>query len=674
MPEGKLEIAVQLSAIDRMTAVITKATAVATGKLDAFAKKANAISERAATVGRNAAIGAAALAAPLVYATQKAIEFEGKMADVAKVANLDMASNEFKKISHDVTNLSKYLATSANDVGVLYSSLISGGTAKDQLQKVAKIAGEAAVAFDMTQEAAGSAYSTMRNAMGLTINDTKTAFDQVNALTNKFGRKGSELLEFMSGGGASTARALKISSGDMLAFGQTMIASGTSASETGTVVEALTRTLNKNKAAMQIFKEGGGGGKGLLHMMEVAKASGNSMEWFMRHGFDRQSSKFSLLSENSKQLGAAMQYIGKQSNFANSATQEFNNRMNTTGMKLKQAKIGFDNAAISAGNAFLPVVTKLLTSVTPLIEKLGKWIDEHQELTGTIMNITAVVAVFLGAVSGISFAVSGVMKVISAGSSILSFATSAWGMISKAVLAFNAVLMANPIILIVTAIVVAVAGIAYLIYKYWDQIKAFFIKTWANIKAIFWKVVAWVKEWGILFLGPVGFIIKYWDRIVVFFKTMPAKMFEAGKNIVKSIWDGIKFFANKPVEAIRNIVQKIRNLLPKSPAKEGPLRDIHRIRLIETIADTMKPAPMIKAMRLATAATMIAVTPMSGKSMPKANAAGGGKSGVNITYNVTVNGGGAGAENNFKKILEQHAKEIARVVRNEEAKSKRTDF
>jgi phage-related protein len=73
--------------------------------------------------------------------------------------------------------------------------------------------------------------------------------------------------------------------------------------------------------------------------------------------------------------------------------------------------------------------------------------------------------------------------------------------------------------------------------------------------------------------------------------------FTAGKKIVESLWKGIESLAMKPVEAMKNIVQKIRNLLPFSPAKEGPLRDIHRIKFIETITASLNPDPLFTRMK-----------------------------------------------------------------------------
>ena len=51
--------------------------------------------------------------------------------------------------------------------------------------------------------------------------------------------------------------------------------------------------------------------------------------------------------------------------------------------------------------------------------------------------------------------------------------------------------------------------------------------------------------------------------------------------------------ASKPLDAIKGIVGGVRKFLPFSPAKEGPLKDIHRIRLVETIADGIKEAPLL---------------------------------------------------------------------------------
>ncbi len=62
---------------------------------------------------------------------------------------------------------------------------------------------------------------------------------------------------------------------------------------------------------------------------------------------------------------------------------------------------------------------------------------------------------------------------------------------------------------------------------------------------------------------------------------------EAGKNIVNSIAEGITSAVGAVKDAISNVAGKIRDFLPFSPAKEGPLQDIHRLNFGGPIKDSI---------------------------------------------------------------------------------------
>jgi methyl-accepting chemotaxis protein len=110
----------------------------------------------------------------------------------------------------------------------------------------------------------------------------------------------------------------------------------------------------------------------------------------------------------------------------------------------------------------------------------------------------------------------------------------------------------------------------------------------AFILAIPIRLITWT-------IKAITFLV---NKITEAFKFISSiNLFEAGKKILTTLVDGIKSVANKPIEIMKNIVQKIRNLLPFSPAKEGPLKDLHRIKLIETIADAIKPSPLVERMQ-----------------------------------------------------------------------------
>lgn len=61
----------------------------------------------------------------------------------------------------------------------------------------------------------------------------------------------------------------------------------------------------------------------------------------------------------------------------------------------------------------------------------------------------------------------------------------------------------------------------------------------------------------------------------------------AGSNIVGSIASGVRDAVWKVRDAINGVVSKIRNYLPFSPAKEGPLRDLDKLNFGGTIASSI---------------------------------------------------------------------------------------
>ncbi|MCC2099158.1 MAG: hypothetical protein KDJ29_19875, partial [Hyphomicrobiales bacterium] len=83
-----------------------------------------------------------------------------------------------------------------------------------------------------------------------------------------------------------------------------------------------------------------------------------------------------------------------------------------------------------------------------------------------------------------------------------------------------------------------------------------------------------------------------------------------GVRLMETLAAGIRGRAKTVVNAIKATMQQVRNHLPSSPAKTGPLSDIHRLKFAETIAASIRPAPMVRAMRIAAAAAMAAATPV----------------------------------------------------------------
>jgi len=358
-----------------------------------------------------------------------------------------------------------------------------------------------------------------------------------------------------------------------------------------------------------------------------------------------------------------------------------------------------DNAnmvAVKLGQTLIPALNRLFKAIMPVIDKVTAWIDRNPKLTQTIMMVAAGAAALMLAVSAVSFVVGGVFKVISLASTAMSAMSTIMGVLSTAfaflgnvIRVVTIIMMSNPILLIITLIAMAAA----LIYKYWEPIKKFFINLWQGIKDVFKKAWNWIIN--LPFMLPVKLIIDNWGKIKEFFGnlwtnvkqkfmdfhkwmvTLPSRMYNAGANIVKSIWEGIKAFVNKPIDAIKGMVSKIREYLPFSPAKVGALKDIHKIRLVETIAQSVKPGPLVKAMKATTAAAMVAgnMGVSSGKAANSLTGGGsGGGGGITVHYSPKIIIQGSADKDTFEQMLKKNEKQLMKVIEEAVRKANRNKF
>lgn len=296
------------------------------------------------------------------------------------------------------------------------------------------------------------------------------------------------------------------------------------------------------------------------------------------------------------------------------------------------------------GKLLLPTLNALFARIKPVIDRVQQWVTANPALAKSLMHVAASVGVALLAVGGtlkvigfITSTVGGSIRTVSAlfrgvktatafavqGFQAIKFAAFAVQYAMKfsivpalkaagsAVVRFGMTLLASPITWYIAA-AVALGAVVYLVIRNWSKISGFFANLWAGVKNVFSRFFNWAK---VLFLNftPLGLFIKHWDKLPLLFSkiwenvkgvftgawdfvvNLGSKFFDAGKNIVSSLWRGMVALASKPVEVMASIVKKIRDYLPFSPAKVGPLRDIHRVKLVETVAQSISAKPLVNA-------------------------------------------------------------------------------
>ena len=217
-----------------------------------------------------------------------------------------------------------------------------------------------------------------------------------------------------------------------------------------------------------------------------------------------------------------------------------------------------------------------------------------------------------------------VLSLVSMARQAITTAVTAMPGLIASVWSFTAALLANPITWIIVGIVALVAALV-LLWQNWDAVVAWIQNAWSafvnGIKAGFDWIVnlfAGMPTWlqfaiaaFMPFIGIPMLIINNWSSIVGFFSNLWAgiqnaftngiqgiKNFitgtfawfrESGAKILTTFTEGIKSAVSAPIEAVKGGLAKIRQMLPFSDAKEGPLSELTLSgrRVFETITTGM---------------------------------------------------------------------------------------
>jgi hypothetical protein len=395
---------------------------------------------------------------------------------------------------------------------------------------------------------------------------------------------------------------------------------------------------------------------------------------------EQEKAKIKAMVESGNVLGAQqfmLDAIEKQVGGVAAATANDSDKMKVAWQKLKE----------TLGAAVLPVLKDVTEYVVNrLIPAVKEFVTNNGPLIASLMKGAAMFAGLMMAISAVSFVFGGVMKVVSVGIGIFKGLIAVVQAVRTVMIALNVVMAANPIILIVLAVIALIAAFVALVY-WFEEIEAWFKAQPMWVKALMAPLLMLLAPL-ILLAKAIRYLIDHWEEfkqavidkvegVMEFITTIPERMYQAGVNIVTSIWDGMKSKWVDMVDWFEGGVQKIRDFLPFSPAKRGPLRDIHRLKLVETIAANIKAAPMVNAMERATSGVMgVAMAGVPRAMSPIAAGAGGGGGSVMVNFNPTINvgPGGASSREDFMQMLRDFQPELMRAIEDAMRRKERTKF
>lgn len=109
----------------------------------------------------------------------------------------------------------------------------------------------------------------------------------------------------------------------------------------------------------------------------------------------------------------------------------------------------------------------------------------------------------------------------------------------------------------------------------WTTISSIIQVAWAVISGIIQTALGILTgDWQMAWDGFKSIFEGVWDGITNFLGGVGKLFFDSGKAIIETLVSGIKSMAEAPVKAVKNILGSVRDFLPFSDAKKGPLSEL----------------------------------------------------------------------------------------------------
>lgn len=587
MQRGNMDLTRFRREQERVTRAIEE-TQRAQERLNRSVERGRRIGEAQSQAGSNLASSTAQLAAfgiPVAASVKAAMDFESAMAEVGKTVEFT-AGNSLPKLGEELKQLSLQIPLSANELAAIAASGGQLGVADKDLIGFTTTVAKMGVAFDMSADQAGDAMAKLSNVMQIPIKEIDRIGDMINTISNNSPAKAREMVAALSQVGSAVKSA---GYSEQFSVGLTgaLIAQGREASVTANAIESMITTFStldmattRQKAAFKTlgigsdefaakFKKNGQAATqeffDLVNKLPTEERTGVVSSIIgLNYGGDILSvaNNTELLGKNIELLGTNADGTGK---YLGSMNKEFDSISSTKANEVQLFKNNFNVLAITLGDALLPALSDAITAITPLIQSFASWAKQNPELIASTVKIVGGLLLANVAFWGVSFAVLSVIRPIAslvttfnrlrAGitvlrnmailgqlSPILMKLGGALRFVGGVLRAIGLAAMANPLFIAIGLLAVA----AYLIYRNWAPIKAFFIGLWNGLKSAVTRGVGAIKG-ALASFQPLGFFSRAWGAVTAYFGALPARFRQYGINIIQGLIGGItaKFGALK---------------------------------------------------------------------------------------------------------------------------------
>ncbi|MDY0506251.1 phage tail tape measure protein [Pasteurella multocida] len=223
-------------------------------------------------------------------------------------------------------------------------------------------------------------------------------------------------------------------------------------------------------------------------------------------------------------------------------------------------------------------------SLTEMLRGMNEWIKANPELAKTIFKLITFTALFLGGLSAIGLMLVTIIGPLAA--TKLAFTVlgikgfGAINLLTKGLGLLKMAIMMNPLGLFITAVI---AG-AILIYKYWDQVSAFFGGFWEGLKNGMAPVIEKFAPLGDMF----GVVVDWIEKAVKWFTDLLSPVQSASEDLDKAASAGYKFgeWLAKGIDLVTKplqwVIDSIKWVIDNMPSVDNIISKDHAEQISKT--------------------------------------------------------------------------------------------
>lgn len=424
----------------------------------------------------------------------------------------------YRAIEEQVRALSHEIPIATTEIAEMVTTAARMEVPTDQLQSFTRTAAMMATAFDAVPGEITEAMGKVAKNFKIQLTEIEGLADSINFLDDNAISKGADIIGFLNrtSGVIST---VAMSARDAAALGSTLLTLGEREETAGTAANAMVQKFAAATKGTKKFQSA---------MAEIGLTSADVQTGMSKDATGTLLEVIGAIRAlpREKQIGVMVELVGmehsdtlaklvdkpeelqRQLELARgpqaqgSMRREASARNDTISARWQMTKNRLFNTGAALGDTLKPALTDLLNLVNPLLERFTQWVAANPGLVGGVLKVAAAISALIALAGALLVPLALVAGKVFLMRFLFAQATSVIGPLAsilkgplmsgllaagRAILFIGRALLMNPIGLLITAIAVA----AFLIYKYWEPISAFFDGLWQTVKTVFNDAMTW---------------------------------------------------------------------------------------------------------------------------------------------------------------------------------------